>query len=215
VTYIVLEGTDGQGKTTLINNLKRLKPDWKYVHEPWSSIYIDKITKANYEDVSYLFARDRELLIRTEVIDAIRMGKVVISDRSVFSSYAYQTVYQMDKEYLFNTIHECENKIICNNENRMIEIIKDIVGIQPRSIPEPHIIYLCGNVEQALKRSSDNEIISLQRIKKIEYVYNYILFNDLPFLFPKIKHLTTISDPENYSAQDLIASIYAKNTDIK
>lgn len=94
--FIVIEGGDGVGKTTLIDNLKKVHPEYVYTKEP---NFDDKTTKIRQiidqgglcnEAIAYLFASARAENTNKVILPAIKQGKVVISDRYVYSSAVYQ-----------------------------------------------------------------------------------------------------------------------------
>ena len=100
--YIVFEGVDGSGKTTLAKMLYERLPNPKvFTKEPGSphsdfcigirSMILDgaaqDISKHTY---AYLFAADREEHMRRIVNPALEAGKWVVSDRSVISDFAYR-----------------------------------------------------------------------------------------------------------------------------
>jgi deoxyadenosine/deoxycytidine kinase len=216
--YIAFEGTDGQGKTTLINDLKKIRPDFLYVKEPWSQPYIKKIKTAKPEELSSLFARDREVLMRTEVVDAIRRNQVVVSDRSVFSSYAYQGAYDLSKTYSFGSAHGCDGsatKILVRDDTTN-QVLKDIIHIQTYLIPDVHVIWLRGDLKEALERSG--EVINCDFIKKelersrdgidygfmekVDSVYSY-LFQDVyseKWMRPVIKSVEIVTNTSCFDA---------------
>jgi dTMP kinase len=110
-TFICLEGLDGCGKTTQAKLLvKRLKTKYDaiYTAEP-SGGQIGKFIKKRYlhadtrgstEVEALLFAADRVEHLKNEVVPALEKGKVVISDRYVFSSLAYQGAAGLDLKWI-------------------------------------------------------------------------------------------------------------------
>jgi dTMP kinase len=98
--FIVFEGIDGCGKGTqakhLVQNLKGLEKDLlltveptrgpigRMIREHMSSPYMDDKTLA------LMFAGDRIEHVHKDIIPALESGKIVISDRYVYSSIAYQ-----------------------------------------------------------------------------------------------------------------------------
>jgi len=100
--YIVFEGVDGSGKTTLAKMLYERLPDPKiFTKEPGTPhsdfcVNIRKmILDGAAQDISkhtyaYLFAADREEHMRRIVTPSLKEGKWVVSDRSVISDYAYR-----------------------------------------------------------------------------------------------------------------------------
>ena len=99
--FICIEGLDGSGKTTQARLLvKKLKKhyDALYTAEP-SRGSIGKFIKKNCLHSkkrgsalveALLFAADRVDHVQNEVLPALNKGKVMVSDRYVYSSYAYQ-----------------------------------------------------------------------------------------------------------------------------
>ena len=99
--YIAVEGVDGAGKTTqarkLVKYLRKHGYDAVYTYEPSRSPVgqvIRRMLKNNHasEDVmTLLFAADRLHHHQQVVVNLLRRVFVVVSDRSVVSSLAYQT----------------------------------------------------------------------------------------------------------------------------
>ena len=100
--YIVFEGVDGSGKTTLAKMLYERLPNPKiFTKEPGSPLsdfcvgIRGMILDGAAQDISkhtyaYLFAADREEHMRRVVYPALKTGKWVVSDRSVISDFAYR-----------------------------------------------------------------------------------------------------------------------------
>ena len=103
-SYLAFEGIDGSGKTTLIDELsKKLTEsnvDFNIVREPGGSKLGEGIRELllshdyNVEPTSeaLLMSASRAQLIQEIVKPAINNGQVVITDRSAYSSVAYQGV---------------------------------------------------------------------------------------------------------------------------
>ena len=103
--YIVFEGVDGSGKTTLAEMLFDFLPGPKIFTKepgsPHSSFCVDirkMILDGAAQDISkhtyaYLFAADREEHMRRVVMPALQEGKWVVSDRSVISDFAYRPMH--------------------------------------------------------------------------------------------------------------------------
>lgn len=100
-TFIVIEGMDGIGKTTLAVQLKEdlIKQGYKeedivITREPYSKEIKKEIMDndlSNYEEQK-LFTKDRELHLKEVVKPALKEGKIVICDRYMLSSIVYQKV---------------------------------------------------------------------------------------------------------------------------
>lgn len=98
--YFAFEGIDGSGKTTQVQKLaeyfKQQGKELLITKEPTHNIVGELIHKVIYKEISmpsmalqHLFAADRSLHLEEEVIPALKSGKVVISDRSLWSAVAY------------------------------------------------------------------------------------------------------------------------------
>lgn len=100
--FIVFEGIDGAGTSTQIKKLVESNPE-KYVATAEPTInetgkFLRRMLagefKVDEKTSSYLFAADRCEHIYGEkgVINMLKQGKTVVSDRYFFSSLAYQSV---------------------------------------------------------------------------------------------------------------------------
>jgi len=98
--FIVLEGIDGSGKTTmakkLIEKLNSMGYKTMYTFEPTDSEIVEVI-KAKYNEYrdpyidALTFALDRLIHVKTRIKPLLDKGFIVISDRYFYSSVAYQT----------------------------------------------------------------------------------------------------------------------------
>jgi len=99
--FICVEGLDGCGKTTQAKLLvRKLSRDYDVVYtaEPSNEpigrfvkkTYLHSETRGQVEVEALLFAADRLEHLKNEVLPALDGGRVVVSDRYVFSSFAYQ-----------------------------------------------------------------------------------------------------------------------------
>lgn len=101
--FIVFEGSDGSGKTTILNNIKKYlddnKIDYIMTREPGGTEISEKIRDillSNDNDEmcprteALLYAASRAQHIDEVIKPALAKGKLVISDRFVMSSLAYQ-----------------------------------------------------------------------------------------------------------------------------
>ena len=123
--FIALEGVDGAGKTTMINMLKE-DPEFqkklidvsgakgiKFFREPGGSLESEKIREAimcspdfTSIELAALFTTARSVLLRKEIIPALQDNYIVILDRYIATTYAYQGVgMRVDEiEKITNTI---------------------------------------------------------------------------------------------------------------
>jgi dTMP kinase len=110
--FICIEGLDGCGKTTqtqlLVERLKRKGYDAIYTAEPSRGKIGELIRKyclhgekrvSSIVEV-LLFAADRFEHVENELIPALNEGKLVVSDRYVYSSLAYQGAAGLDLKWI-------------------------------------------------------------------------------------------------------------------
>jgi dTMP kinase len=110
-TFICIEGLDGSGKTTQAKLLaKKLRKSHNavYTAEPSRGkigtfirercLYGEKRLSSVIE--ALLFAADRIEHVETEVLPALHQGKLVISDRYLYSSLAYQGAAGLSLEWI-------------------------------------------------------------------------------------------------------------------
>lgn len=110
--FICVEGLDGCGKTTqtklLVRRLRKKGYDAIYTAEPSRGKigkFIKKYCLHGEKRVSsiveaLLFAADRFEHVEKEVIPALNEGKLVVSDRYVYSSLAYQGAGELDLKWI-------------------------------------------------------------------------------------------------------------------
>lgn len=110
--FICVEGLDASGKTTqaklLTTNLRRKGFDAVYTTEP-SGGQVGRLIRSfvlNRDDrvpialEALLFAADRVDHVEGEVKPLLKQGKVVVCDRYVYSSLAYQGAAELDVEWI-------------------------------------------------------------------------------------------------------------------
>jgi dTMP kinase len=110
--FVCLEGLDGSGKTThshrLVQNLQKRGFDAVYTTEPGRG-ELGKFIRASVLQgekrvprvvEAVLFAVDRVEHLEKDVKPALMEGKVVVSDRCVYSSLAYQGAAGLDLEWI-------------------------------------------------------------------------------------------------------------------
>ncbi|MEM0099547.1 MAG: dTMP kinase [Desulfurococcaceae archaeon] len=107
--FIVLEGIDGSGKTTmakkLIENLSAMGYRASYTYEPTDSdiVTVVKTRYKAYRDPyidALTFALDRLIHVKSKIKPLLDNGYVVISDRYFYSSVAYQTACGAPMEWV-------------------------------------------------------------------------------------------------------------------
>ena len=102
--YIAFEGIDGSGKTSLIENLSTIldsqnkkhiivrEPSGTSVGEGIRELLLSHDYQVNPLAEALLMSASRAQLIQETVIPTINNGQVVVTDRSAYSSVAYQGV---------------------------------------------------------------------------------------------------------------------------
>jgi dTMP kinase len=110
--FICVEGLDGCGKTTqtrlLVRRLKKMSYDAVYTAEPSRGrigVFIKRYCLHGEKRVSgiieaLLFAADRFEHVEKDVVPALDKARIVISDRYVYSSLAYQGAAGLDLEWI-------------------------------------------------------------------------------------------------------------------
>ncbi|MEM3770555.1 MAG: dTMP kinase [Candidatus Bathyarchaeia archaeon] len=110
--FICVEGLDGCGKTTqakiLVKKLRRIGYDAVYTAEPSCGKigrFIKRYCLHGGKRVSsiieaLLFAADRYEHVETEIIPALKNGKIVVSDRYLYSSLAYQGAAGLNLDWI-------------------------------------------------------------------------------------------------------------------
>ena len=110
--FICLEGLDGSGKTThskkLVQNLRNEGFEAIYTTEPSRGelgTFIREIILEGKKRIprvleAILFAIDRVEHLEKDVKPVLKEGKIVVSDRSVYSSLAYQGSTELDIDWI-------------------------------------------------------------------------------------------------------------------
>jgi len=111
-TFICIEGIDACGKTTqarrLVTNLRRRGFDAVYTTEPSAGkvgglirrYVLDRRKRVPIAVEALLFAADRVEHVQTEIKPALNKGKVVVCDRYIYSTLAYQGAVGLDLNWI-------------------------------------------------------------------------------------------------------------------
>lgn len=175
--YIALEGIDGCGKTTQVAALKEtLEKSGKTVvtrHEPTRKgpigELIHKVLQAREKispvSLQYLFSADRAVLQAT-VIDALRKGKIVISDRCFWSSIPYGLADRESLDY--------------SNEGEVLTVAYSLLSFYHQFMVPDYTFYLDISIDKALIRLSamhkTQEIYEKkEKLEKIAKGYQWLL----------------------------------------
>lgn len=198
-TFIVFEGLDGSGTSTQINLLKdaltkSLGSDKIFItSEPTENetgLFLRRMLKAqfcvNEKTSAYLFAADRceHIYGKDGIEDQCQNGKIVVSDRYLFSSLAYQNkifdlTYNLNKDfplpkYLFFFEIEPEKSLKrvikrCQENGEQTEIFEKI-EIQKKTYEAyQKVLSIYENSE------SEMQIIRVDASKSVEEIHKFIL----------------------------------------
>ncbi len=105
--FIVIEGIDGTGKSTLASEIQQALTKEGYdclcTFEPtngkWGTILRESFTagsRLSPEEETEIFIKDRREHVKEQIIPALKSGKIVICDRYYLSTIAYQGARGMD-----------------------------------------------------------------------------------------------------------------------
>lgn len=174
---IAIEGIDGSGKTTqaheLVRGLGEEGKDAIYTKEPTDGEigkFIREILvgKKKFEPFAfqYLFAADR-VGHQTEVIELLKRGKTVVSDRWFWSSVPYGL---LDRGI----------NIQKNNEQEVLLVALSILSMYHRFIAPDITFYLDIPVKLALERLSDSRHIAdiydkSEKLEKVREGYRWLI----------------------------------------
>ena len=156
--FITLEGSEGVGKSTLIEHLKKYflnnNIDFIFTKEPGATkegqalrkILLDKTIKLEPLSETFLLLADRLEHVRKIIKPALEKNKNVLSDRYLDSTYAYQGAgRKIDKD-------------------KLDQLIK------PLKFPEPDLtIYLDLPVEEGIKRAKGRDKLDRFEEEEIDF----------------------------------------------
>lgn len=176
--YICLEGIDGSGKTTQVEELaKYFESRGRKVirtREPRKEGLIGDIVqkvltgkiKMPSHGLQYLFSTDRVLHHEELVIPALKQGKVVISDRCFWSAVVYGILDRGDK-YDYKSAD-------------FLTVAHSILSMYHQFIVPDYTFYLKISLKTALSRISKKEDFKQiyedkEKLKKLINGYNWLV----------------------------------------
>ena len=139
--FISFEGGEGSGKSTqaklLFNSIKKITKRVILTREPGGSVKIDSIRRLivssdyNFDPITELFLINaaRNEHIKKIIFPSIKVNKIVICDRFVDSTYAYQVFGKGVDKFIFEQLNEIIIKKVLPEVTFLIDI-DPIVGIE-------------------------------------------------------------------------------------
>jgi dTMP kinase len=138
MSLIVFEGLDGVGKSTIINKCKSILKNCIVTNDPKGTpksrqLFIDNIGKCS--DELDLFIKCRKMVVDEVINPALSRGLLVLCDRYIESTYAYQGALNISEEqiYKLNCNFPTPNLtflIICQDsirKNRLNNVKLDVI----------------------------------------------------------------------------------------
>ena len=171
--FISIEGFDGTGKSTqaklLKENLKKSNIDSKLVREPGSTDFSEKIRdilrkNTEIETITelLLFQASRSELVNKVIKPNLEKGKVVITDRYIDSSLAYQGY----------------------GGGLDLELIKSLNNISTSGLLPSLTFLLDMDVEDSLKRTEDrNNNEQINKFEKKDFTFHQNVKNGFIDIF--------------------------------
>lgn len=190
--FICIEGIDASGKTTqarrLVKKLRQKGIDAVYTTEP-SSGKVGKLIRGYVLDrekrvpitlEALLFAADRVDHLETEVKPALKRGKIVVCDRHVYSSLAYQGAAGLDLKW----IEHINQFALVPDLALFLDVTPEVM--MKRLKRKKTVMETTQNLQRVrevyLKMVQDNRLILLDGDKPVDDVANDILKVVLGFL---------------------------------
>lgn len=155
--FFVLEGLDGSGKTTVIDQLKKEFPDILYTREPGGSPFGEKIRRVLLEpeskDVPALpfllaFMAARASHFEEMIIPALREGRTVVSDRFDASTFSFQLCAQENRDELDHLFWHLRQEILQIGEDIIFRPRYVYLRISPEVSAERRRVRLLASGEE-------------------------------------------------------------------
>lgn len=130
--YIIIDGLDGAGKTSVINELqKELDPHkFFFTYEPFQQGLHDKVYISSVHKM-LKFMTDREFHAKLRVLPALNDGVNVICDRGITASIVYQGM-ELYKGRLKKGHKDCEG--LYASSMWFVKKMHDLWAVQPDTV---------------------------------------------------------------------------------
>lgn len=210
--YIALEGIDGSGKSTQVQQVtKRLQAEGKDVlimNEPSNTTVVGKLIREILQSrvavpavsLQYLFTADRAIQAEQVLQPALEQGKIVLSHRCFWSAIPYGILDQSnhDKDYDYSKAEQ-------------ILAAQGILSFYHQFMVPDLTIYLDIAVDSAVKRLSQmdktKEIYEKRdKLEKIASGYQWLLEK-----FPKEFTVVNAEKPVDAITEEIMTRIQTKN----
>jgi len=192
--FICIEGIDASGKTTqahrLVRNLRRRDLDAVYTTEP-STGEIGKLIRDHVLNrkkrvqvavEALLFAADRVDHVDKEIKPALQKGKIVICDRYVYSTLAYQGAADLD----LNWIEQINQFALVPNMALFLDVSPEVVIQRMQSKSKKSVMETLKNqrrvCEVYLKMVKEGRLMRIDGNKPVNAVAADILRVVVEFL---------------------------------
>src|SRR3990170_6409992 len=192
--FICIEGIDASGKTTqahrLVRNLRRRGLDAVYTTEP-STGEIGKLIRDHVLNrkkrvqvavEALLFAADRVDHVDKEIKPALQKGKIVICDRYVYSTLAYQGAADLD----LNWIEQINQFALVPNMALFLDVSPEVVIQRMQSKSKKSVMETLKNqrrvCEVYLKMVKEGRLMRIDGNKPVNAVAAEILRVVVEFL---------------------------------
>ncbi len=162
--FVIVEGIDGTGKSTLVSNLYRILKkkgiDVLVTFEPTHGKWGRKLRQSfsarkrmSPEEELSLFVKDRKEHLIETVLPALEAGRVVLCDRYYFSTMAYQGARGLDPQNI-------------KEKNRAFAITPDICFLLELS-PEQAVERITKGRREAI-----NNFEQLEYLKRVSQIFS-------------------------------------------
>ncbi len=189
--FIVVEGLDGSGKDAqiklLVDYLKKIGKDVIEKKKPKKNTKAGKkIKQALRQEITLeplelqsLYVEDRKEHLKNKVIPALKEGKLVVSSRYAFSTFAYGASDGLDVDFLIKM-----------NKQFLLPDLTIMIDVSPESCVER--IEVRGEPKELFEKKEKLEKVNEFYKKMPEMFENVIMVNGertIPEVFEEIKNI--------------------------